>query len=586
MRATQPTPGDEHPRGRPLPLNVRRDMELLFGRCFRNVRLHIGGRPARRGALALTVAEQVYISPRFLPGRKAGWRLILGHELAHVLQQRHGVPFGGRHDAKWEAEAHAAGVRVASGLPVTLASIAGRRPRPRRRVQAIKLSFTTNTGVLDAANLCAIIDNALIRLIEANRDASLAPRRDSTYQMLTGKAWLDGLCQFAAFDVERPNGTKPGSRLNCTLNLGRQTTPMTVDKMIDAGSGQAVSERIHFSPIAAGLVPGKQGTTKTDLNYIEIGKVFGILGDDPDFNAKAAKDLLIFMMGGNIEGYTAAERDLWAGMVALMFGLEASRFPSSLATSVMLLDLILSRCTYGRSGKPFTLGQAFDKPDVSFDHDELYGGKYPCAVHKPGAENSRNRKTLGKLGLNTTTDRWEINERTFLQNATLKLNHRFVVPRREVTLFVHWIEANFATEVVLRSQTAVTLETLLFNRLNRAYLTGPPRGNSPVSLPSNPRADTGTHLFDPGARAVAVKRDTQVGWYENGKYFHASNNCKLISDRSNYPRTFADSFSDRKRAGAENQATQMSALQIGPASKVPRGRRGWQPCPYCVSGTN
>ncbi|MGH7119836.1 MAG: hypothetical protein ACREFP_12745 [Acetobacteraceae bacterium] len=443
-------------------------------------------------------------------------------------------------------------------------------------MQAIKLSFTTNTGVLDAANLCAIMDNALVRLIAANGDAFLPRRADNTYPMQTGKAWLDGLCRFAAFDVERPNGTKPGSLLDCTLNLGRETTPMRVDKM--AVDGRVVSERIHFSTRAAALVPGKMDARKTDLNYIEIGKVFGRLGDDPDFNAKAAKDLLIFMMGGDIQGYSAAEKDLWAGMVALMFGLEASRFPSSLATSVMLLDLILSRCTYGRSGKPFTLGKAFDTPDVSFDHSELYGGKYPCAVHKPGAENSRNRKTLGKLGLNTRGRR-EIDERTFLQEATLKLNHRFVVPRREVTLFVHWIEANFATEVLLRHQTAATLETLLFNRLNRAYRTGLPRGDSPSSLPSNPRADTGTHLFEPNAQAVRVGQDTLVTWFRNGKYYHAADDCKLISDRSNYPNTFEGSFSGRNVGKAESQT---SAMADGWRTRLREVPRRWAPCPYCV----
>ena len=85
-----------------------------------------------------------------------------------------------------------------------------------------------------------------------------------------------------------------------------------------------------------------------------------------------------------------------------------------------------------------TLADAFDKPTAHFDHGDLYGGKFPCAVHAPGPGNSANRRNVGDMGAKPKTDA----ERLKYLNMTLHPNHRFIVPRREVTLFIHWIESH------------------------------------------------------------------------------------------------------------------------------------------------
>ena len=350
--------------------------------------------------------------------------------------------------------------------------------------------------------------------------------------------------------------------------------------------GKVVSERIGFSPRAAGEVPGKGNVEKGDLNYIEIGQVFKkMVGGDPASDMRIANQLLMMMMGADVPGLTAPQKDFMAGMVALMFGLEATRFPSSLATSIMLLDLVRKGCTYGRNGtSKFTLAKAFDKPDVSFDHGELYGGKFPCAVHTPGPENSRNRRMLGELGLNPKPE-WERDERTFLQDATLKLNHRFVVPRREVTLFVHWIEASIPDDTQLRRMDSTTLETLLFRRLTSAYSSSVPN-NPPDQLPGNPRRDTGQHLFEPYSVNPLDDR-SHVFWYDNGKYFHNSLDCKLISDRSLFPVEYERSFKDPNRLEDTKRAQHMQRWHEGTALEAAtsnlgataKKRRG---CPYCI----
>ncbi len=76
--------------GRPLDEVVRRQMEAAFGVDFSDVRVHEGDAAAELGALAYTEGHDVHFAPgRYRPGTPEGNELI-GHELAHVVQQRAG----------------------------------------------------------------------------------------------------------------------------------------------------------------------------------------------------------------------------------------------------------------------------------------------------------------------------------------------------------------------------------------------------------------------------------------------------------------------------------------------------------------
>jgi Domain of unknown function (DUF4157) len=81
--------------GSVLPAELRADAECRFGHDFGDVRLHDNG-PAHElarqlDARAFTVgADIVFGDGRYAPGAEAG-RLLLGHELAHVVQQRGGA---------------------------------------------------------------------------------------------------------------------------------------------------------------------------------------------------------------------------------------------------------------------------------------------------------------------------------------------------------------------------------------------------------------------------------------------------------------------------------------------------------------
>jgi hypothetical protein len=110
--------------GRPLPRSTRVRMEEAFGTSFEAVRVHEEPEVQALGAQAFTRGEDVHFAPgRFEPGSDAGAELI-GHELAHVVQQRAGRVTGAQGkgmavvaDAALEQEADRAGALAARGRP-------------------------------------------------------------------------------------------------------------------------------------------------------------------------------------------------------------------------------------------------------------------------------------------------------------------------------------------------------------------------------------------------------------------------------------------------------------------------------------
>ncbi|OPC77587.1 hypothetical protein B4N89_44680 [Embleya scabrispora] len=108
---------------------VRGGFEELFGTGFAGVRIHEGilgegGFGTRRAACAH--GADVAFGPGDYDPYSARGRELIGHELAHVLQQRYGRVRPGGPAAALEAEAIAAGRRIALGLPVRIPGA----PRP------------------------------------------------------------------------------------------------------------------------------------------------------------------------------------------------------------------------------------------------------------------------------------------------------------------------------------------------------------------------------------------------------------------------------------------------------------------------
>jgi hypothetical protein len=131
--------------GQPLPGAVRQAMESFFQTSFADVRVHIGAQAGAIGAVAFTQAPNLYFAPgQYNPHTGPGRRLI-GHELAHVVQQRAGRvrnPFGGGtavvHDPALEAEADRLGQRAAAHT----ASPAGRVGAPQSFALAPRVTYS------------------------------------------------------------------------------------------------------------------------------------------------------------------------------------------------------------------------------------------------------------------------------------------------------------------------------------------------------------------------------------------------------------------------------------------------------------
>jgi hypothetical protein len=102
---------------RQLPHNFRRNIELAFGADFRDVRIHQSAAP---DAIACTYGNDIYFAPGAYDLDSRTGLEVLGHELAHVLQQRAGRVHPGASRLRLEAEAAMAGRKIAHGEPVRI----------------------------------------------------------------------------------------------------------------------------------------------------------------------------------------------------------------------------------------------------------------------------------------------------------------------------------------------------------------------------------------------------------------------------------------------------------------------------------
>lgn len=140
--------------GQPLPELIQRKMEGLFNASFADVRVHIGHQASSIGALAFTHGSDLYFAPGQYNPMTARGQQLLGHELAHVVQQRAGrvknpLPGGVALivDGALEAEADRLGMRAAAH-----AATARAQPiSPARPAAAPAIQPTPRTAITPAA---------------------------------------------------------------------------------------------------------------------------------------------------------------------------------------------------------------------------------------------------------------------------------------------------------------------------------------------------------------------------------------------------------------------------------------------------
>jgi Domain of unknown function (DUF4157) len=135
--------------GDPLPIRTQQQMQRAFNHDFSDVRVFESPRAANLDALAFAQGNQLH----FQPGQYDPWspqgQALLGHELAHVVQQRSGqvrastmTPQGEgiNDDVELEREAQEAGQRAARGERVT--------PRGEATTTGAAVSSDRGTGAV------------------------------------------------------------------------------------------------------------------------------------------------------------------------------------------------------------------------------------------------------------------------------------------------------------------------------------------------------------------------------------------------------------------------------------------------------
>lgn len=103
-----------------LPKEVQAKMESALGADFSDVRIHVGPEVNAIGAIAFTWGSDIHFAPGHYNPHSMQGQQLLGHELAHVVQQRAGRvsnPFGSGtavvQDHALEAEADRLGMKAA-----------------------------------------------------------------------------------------------------------------------------------------------------------------------------------------------------------------------------------------------------------------------------------------------------------------------------------------------------------------------------------------------------------------------------------------------------------------------------------------
>ncbi|WP_161500972.1 DUF4157 domain-containing protein [Embleya scabrispora] len=228
-------------RARPLDAALRGPMERSFGTSLGDVVVHTDADAAasadRLDAKAYAVGRHVVFGPgRYDPHSTVG-RALIGHELAHVVQQRRGGPQPGPrgvHPSGTAAEgaAHTAGARAAAGLSAPVA--AGTAP-----------------GVSRAPKNDPEDEARLAEVKQRNRsDAMVAlGTAEGTGLEVTGLVDTVIGLDYAAHDVGRLGVDKAASALGLSADDKK-----TLHTVFDVVTGGAVLDAIRERAKASGWV--------------------------------------------------------------------------------------------------------------------------------------------------------------------------------------------------------------------------------------------------------------------------------------------------------------------------------------------
>lgn len=166
--------------GRPLDQSSRSYFEQRFRHDFSRVRVHDDSKAAEltsgAGALAFTSGRHIYFGAnRYRPDNAVG-RLLIGHELAHTVQQESATAEAAAGDSALESHANDAAIGAALGLSVGVPAISSVPP-----VQFLKVSSGTFGELLEDFTHGSINDDTVKLLAKSAGFMALVKILDQHY---------------------------------------------------------------------------------------------------------------------------------------------------------------------------------------------------------------------------------------------------------------------------------------------------------------------------------------------------------------------------------------------------------------------
>jgi hypothetical protein len=235
-------------------------MESRFGQDFSQVRVHDDGGAARSArtadADAFTMGQDIYFGAhRYRPGTLAGNALI-GHELAHTIQQKNARNGNAAEERGLERAAEHAGIGAALGTPVRVA--------PVSQAPAIQLRQVTPGGFGEEVEEFMTLFHVPDRAVDVMQGMKktfmpMAAELDRHYV-----SWRGTYISLSGTSRTFPHKHKDLEKLD-ELELGP-------DGVIRNGPAWAKGKRklvIHFGP--GSFRPAVGPMTATDADEIDVG---------------------------------------------------------------------------------------------------------------------------------------------------------------------------------------------------------------------------------------------------------------------------------------------------------------------------
>lgn len=206
--------------GQPLADDIRKKMEASFGADFSSVRVHEGNAAPAVGARAYAQGTDLHFAPGEYQPQATDGQALLGHELAHVVQQSQGQvgattqakgPDGGaasvNNDPSLEQEADEQGARAARGEPARGEPARGEPARDARAGAAGESTAATSTpiqratGPIQMTRYASPADGAIAEMMTAAGITDFGPYEWSNdnpkapmFKLKSGVAWTLADC--------------------------------------------------------------------------------------------------------------------------------------------------------------------------------------------------------------------------------------------------------------------------------------------------------------------------------------------------------------------------------------------------------